>query len=109
VVKMNIDEYQTKASETAIYPAEYAIVYPALGLNGEAGEVAEKVKKYIRDDGDAEKLREDLRKELGDVLWYVAATASDAGLKMSDIAETNLGKLKSRSDRDKIGGSGDDR
>ena len=103
---MRFYEYQEEASKTAIYPEQYKIVYPALGLAGEAGEVAEKVKKHIRD---GVLNVEDLKKELGDVLWYLAAIASDLGLNLDDVAESNLQKLRSRQARGVIGGSGDNR
>ena len=103
---MRFNEYQEEASKTAIYPEQYNIVYPALGLAGEAGEVAEKVKKHIRD---GVLNVDDLKKELGDVLWYLAAIASDLGLNLDDVAESNLKKLRSRKERGVISGSGDNR
>ena len=103
---MRFYEYQEEASKTAIYPEQYKIVYPALGLAGESGEVAEKVKKHIRD---GVLNIDDLKKELGDVLWYLAAIASDLGLNLDDVAESNLQKLRSRQARGVIGGSGDNR
>ena len=90
--QMTFNEYQKLAKSTAIYPDGYRMVYPTLGLTGEAGEVAEKVKK-----------------ELGDVLWYLSAIASDLNISLEDIAQTNVEKLKSRLKRDKIKGSGDNR
>ena len=109
---MNFTEYQNLALSTAIYPMMYKKVYPALGLCGEAGEVAEKIKKVIRDGVDygyEEEFRADLTKELGDVLWYVAALASDLDISLNEIAEKNVQKLASRKKRNKIGGSGDNR
>ena len=109
---MNFTEYQNLALSTAIYPKKYETIYPALGLCGEAGEVAEKVKKSIRDGVDygyEEEFKADLTKELGDVLWYVAALASDLNISLDDIAEKNVQKLASRKKRNKIGGSGDNR
>ena len=103
---MTFDAYQAAARKTAIYPEQHKIVYPALGLSGESGEVAEKVKKWIRDgvlDRDA------VKKELGDVLWYLAALAGDLDLSLSDVAEANVRKLESRQARGVIGGSGDNR
>ena len=109
---MNFDEYQTEAKKTAIYPdVGFNLVYPTLGLNGEAGEIAEKVKKLIRD-GSGEQtyeFREAITKELGDVLWYVAALCSELGVSMSLVAANNLAKLTDRSIRDVLSGSGDDR
>jgi len=109
---MNFTEYQEKAKKTALYPREYSVIYPALGLGGEAGEVLEKIKKWIRDEGAgemSEDRKELLKKEIGDVLWYVAAISSDLGLDMGEIAEMNIEKLYSRLERDKINGDGDER
>ena len=109
---MHFTEYQELAKWTAIYPVGYKKVYPALGLCGEAGEVAEKIKKSIRDGidyGYEEEFKAELTKELGDVLWYVAALASDLDISLNEIAENNLLKLASRKKRNKIGGSGDNR
>jgi NTP pyrophosphatase (non-canonical NTP hydrolase) len=103
---MTFDEYQDAARATAIYPANHAITYPTLGLCGESGEVAEKVKKLIRDDCYD---RDAIQKELGDVLWYLSNLASDLGLKLSDVARTNIAKLKDRKERGKLQGSGDTR
>ena len=109
---MNFTEYQNLALATAIYPKKYETIYPALGLCGEAGEVAEKIKKSIRDglhNWPDEQFKADLTKELGDVLWYVAALASDLDISLNEIAEKNVQKLASRKKRNKIGGSGDNR
>ena len=109
---MNFDEYQNLASSTAIYPKKYETIYPALGLCGEAGEVAEKVKKSIRDGLDyheEKRFKEALTKELGDVLWYISALASDLDISLNDVAEGNIEKLAARKKRNMIGGSGDDR
>lgn len=108
---MEFKTYQELAKTTAIYPKKYKLVYPALGLAGEAGEVAEKVKKLIRDtDGMVtETFKENIAKELGDVLWYISAIASDLELNLDYIATLNYEKLKSRQERDAIGGSGDNR
>ena len=109
---MNFTEYQNLALSTAIYPKKYETIYPALGLCGEAGEVAEKVKKSIRDglhNWPDEQFKKDLTKELGDVLWYISALASDLDISLNEIAENNLLKLASRKKRNKIGGSGDNR
>lgn len=109
---MKLNEYQEKAKETAIYPAQgQNYSYPALGLVGEAGEVAEKIKKVIRDkDGvlDANDKLE-ISKELGDVLWYIAILASEMGVTLDTVATTNLEKLQSRKERNKLSGSGDNR
>ena len=108
---MNLDEYQQKCTSTAIYPSELGIYYTSLGLCSEAGEVADKIKKNIRDCG-GELSEEDvdaLSKELGDVLWYVSMLGHELGLSLEEIASKNLEKLNSRSDREMLGGSGDDR
>lgn len=109
---MDFKEYQKKSRKTAVYPdAGSNFVYPTLGLSGEAGEVAEKIKKVIRDDGGEvmpEKKKE-IEKELGDVLWYVAQIATELGLSLDEIAEKNIEKLYSRMERGKINGSGDNR
>ena len=102
----DFNSYQRSASKTAIYPDEHRILYPALGLAGEAGEVANKVKKYMRD-GHLDTM--DLAKELGDVLWYVAMVANDIDFDLSQIAELNIQKLNSRMERGTIQGSGDNR
>ena len=118
--QMTFNEYQKLAKSTAVYPDGYKMVYPTLGLTGEAGEVAEKVKKFIRDGRELDKTGngyyvddevfiKDIKKELGDVLWYLSAIASDLDLSLEDIAQTNVEKLKSRFKRDKIKGSGDNR
>ncbi len=103
---MEFDDYQEKTEETAVYPEEDAIEYLALGLNGEAGEVAEKVKKSIRDD---KELGDDLRDEIGDCLWYIARLLDELGYDMSEAAEANIDKLFDRKERDKIKGDGDNR
>jgi NTP pyrophosphatase (non-canonical NTP hydrolase) len=109
---MLLSEYQSRSRETAVYPgAGDNLLYPTLGLCGEAGEVAEKIKKMIRDDGgvlSAER-RDALSKELGDVLWYLAQLATEADLDLAEIAEANIAKLLSRRDRNVLQGSGDDR
>jgi len=109
---MTFDEYQKLSRETAIYPNQGKnFVYPVLGLTGEAGEVAEKIKKIIRDHGGIPQdgHREEIKKELGDVLWYVAQISSELGISMKDVATANIEKLFSRKDRGQIKGSGDNR
>ena len=109
---MRFSEYQTRSRVTAVYPdAGSNIVYPALGLCGEAGETAEKIKKAIRDDAGTltEERREAIAAELGDVLWYAAQLATEAGLELEAIAEANLEKLASRQRRSVLHGSGDER
>ena len=109
---MKLNEYQEQAKATAVYPAmgmNYS--YPALGLVGEAGEVAEKIKKIIRDqDGKlTEGNKVEIGKELGDVLWYIAIMAEEMGITLQQVAEDNLAKLMSRKERGVLGGSGDNR
>jgi NTP pyrophosphatase (non-canonical NTP hydrolase) len=109
---MELSDYQERSRATAVYPGAGAnLLYPTLGLCGEAGEVAEKVKKMVRDDAGvlSDDRREALAKELGDVLWYVAQLATEAGLDLDAIATGNLDKLLSRRERDVLRGSGDDR
>ena len=105
-------DYETLAGETARYPgrSEGNLVYPVLGLNGEAGEVAEKLKKAIRDHGgDITSVRETLVKELGDVLWYLAACCHELGVSLEEVAAGNIAKLSSRAARGVIHGDGDNR
>lgn len=106
---MNINEYQQQASKTAIY--QNKLIYPTLGLAGEAGEIANKVKKILRDNSGElqEDARQNLISELGDVLWYVAALATDLKTELSEVANKNIEKLNSRKNRGTIGGSGDNR
>lgn len=102
----DLDDYQKKARRFAIYDKKFKIVYPSLGLTSEAGEVADKVKKWLRD-GKVDK--EELAKEIGDVLWYCAILSDDLGFKLSDVAHLNMDKLKKRKATGKIRGSGDNR
>jgi NTP pyrophosphatase (non-canonical NTP hydrolase) len=108
---MNFEDYQTQASKTAIYPDADVIIYPALGLFSEAGEVAGKIKKVLRDkNGNFDPTeREKIADEVGDVLWYIAALCTDLGIGMETIAQKNLNKLNSRMARGVLGGSGDNR
>src|SRR5262245_23759883 len=109
---MELSDYQERSRATAVYPqAGDNLLYPTLGLCGEAGEVAEKIKKMIRDDEGvlSGERRDALSKELGDVLWYVAQIATEAGLDLDDIAGANIEKLLSRQARNVLQGSGDDR
>ena len=105
---MNFTEYQAAAKKTAIYPKE-SLFYPALGLAGEAGEVANKVKKLYRGDLTKAELKEALSKELGDCCWYIAALCDEMGLDMGEVAELNVKRLADRQARGALGGSGDDR
>jgi NTP pyrophosphatase (non-canonical NTP hydrolase) len=108
---MELGEYQRLSRRTAEYPRDAWLAYPALGLAGEAGEVAEHAKKAIRDDGGevTPERRAALAKELGDVLWYVAQIATELDLDLDAIADGNLDKLLSRKRRGVLSGSGDDR
>lgn len=103
---MKFDHYQRETEKTAIYPEDQALQYLALGLNGEAGEVAEKIKKHVRD---GKEIDEDFAKELGDVMWYLAQLINELDAEMSKVAQANLDKLLDRKDRDKLQGSGDNR
>ena len=107
----SLDKYQMFVRSTKVYDKEYTLIYPVLGLVNEAGEVAGKLKKIMRDDGgqlSPEKL-DDLVAELGDVLWYVTAVADDLGITINDIFFANYTKIKSRQERGMIKGSGDTR
>lgn len=105
---LTFTDYQTAARKTAVYPIDSALYYLALGLTNEAGEVAGKVKKSIRDNGG--RLDVDaLAAELGDVLWYIAELATYIKTDLGDLAQSNLDKLQDRFSRGVIGGSGDDR
>jgi NTP pyrophosphatase (non-canonical NTP hydrolase) len=108
---VELSEYQRLSRRTAEYPRAAWLTYPALGLAGEAGEVAEHAKKTIRDDAGtvSEQRRAAMAKELGDVLWYVAQLASELGLELDDIAAANLDKLLSRQRRGVLSGGGDER
>ena len=101
-------DYQNKACSTAIFPKETALAYLTLGLAGEAGEIANKAKKLIRD-GDNPDKREEIGKELGDVCWYLAVLAEELGMNLGKIMEDNIEKLASRKQRGTLGGSGDNR
>ncbi|MFA5644072.1 MAG: nucleoside triphosphate pyrophosphohydrolase family protein [Patescibacteria group bacterium] len=109
---MHFNDYQKKAKRTAIYPnIGKNYIYPVLGLAGEAGEVAEKFKKIIRDNGgkiNGEKKAE-IEKELGDVLWYVSQIATELKIDLNDIAVNNIKKLSSRLKRGRLQGNGDNR
>jgi len=109
---MDFNEYQKKSRKTAVYPKiGKNFIYPTLGLAGESGEVAEKIKKILRDHNGkmTAEHKQEISKELGDVLWYVSQIASELNLNLSKVAENNLEKLFSRHKRGKIKGSGDNR
>lgn len=99
---MNFEEYQSEASQTALYPRRMSnLEYPTLGLAGEAGEVANIVKKIQRDNDGVitDEIRGKLKDELGDVLWYISACADELGLTLNEVAEFNVGKLAKRHNR----------
>jgi NTP pyrophosphatase (non-canonical NTP hydrolase) len=106
---MRLNQYQEAARNTAVYPADMGLIYTTLGLVGESGEVAEKVKKMIRGGKTLAECRSDLVKELGDVLWYAANVAHELNITLEEVALRNIKKLQSRKDRDKLHGDGDDR
>jgi len=114
---MNFNDYQKAAIKTDVLykqPADissHAFITKLLGLVGETGEIAEKFKKIYRDNDGIMTLEqtEDMKKELGDVLWYIATVAKYLGIDLDDIAEFNIDKLKSRQQRGKLQGSGDNR
>lgn len=108
---MTFNDYQENAVKTAIYGEGNKVIYPTLGLCGEAGEVAEKIKKVLRDKGGVfdQETKEAIKLELGDVLWYIANIANDLGIDLYDVAEKNIEKLESRRQRNLIHGNGDNR
>lgn len=110
---MNFDEYQAFVNSMKIYPEDMRAVYPTLGLMGEAGEISEKVKKWVRDEdyrnGMSMERRQTILLELGDPLWYIAALADDLGFTLQEVIEANVNKLTSRKERGVLKGSGDDR
>lgn len=109
----SLNEYQDSASETAIFPDELpeflstGQVYTVLGEAGETGEIAEKLKKAIRED-DPEYI-EEMRAEVGDVLWYLSQICEEFDWELGTIADENLAKLQDRQERDQLTGTGDDR
>lgn len=103
---MNFDEYQEQTRQFAIYPQKDAITYLGLGIASEAGEVAGKLKKSIRDDYFD---LEDLVSEVGDVLWYCARLLDEVGVSLAVAADNNISKLSVRKERGTIQGSGDKR
>ena len=104
--------YQKKACETAIFPKSPAMEYLTLGLTGEAGEIANKVKKFIRDGAppdEYEAKKIEIAYEIGDVMWYCAVLAEEMGMDLGHIMENNLRKLADRKARGTLSGSGDNR
>jgi NTP pyrophosphatase (non-canonical NTP hydrolase) len=108
---MTFNEYQLKAKETAIFPDENRFIYATLAMMGEAGEVSEKVKKIWRDKGKvvSDQDREEIKKELGDVLWYMSQLAAELKIDFDDVATGNIDKLQSRLQRNVLHGAGDNR
>jgi NTP pyrophosphatase (non-canonical NTP hydrolase) len=110
---MNMNDYQQQSAKTAIYPSVggHRWIYPALGLVNEAGEVNGKLKKILRDHNGVidDQKRQEIGKELGDVLWYVSQLASELKLSLDDIATNNIDKLASRQQRGTLQGDGDNR
>lgn len=109
-----LDGYQKAATSTAIYPGQGSfngLIYTTLKLNGEAGELAEKVGKVMRDDNGnlSEEKRLSMILELGDILWYVAAAAKELNMTIYEVAAANISKVQSRQERGKLSGSGDNR
>ena len=110
--KMELNHYQSESRKTALYPDVGSNpIYPTLGLVGESGEIADKVKKVLRDKNGLfdKESREAIKYELGDVLWYISQLSSELGYELEEIASANLQKLNSRKIRGKIQGSGDNR
>lgn len=104
-----LDDYRDFTRETMIYDSNDAYEYTILGLCSEAGEVAGKFKKFIRDGTSWEELTKDMTKELGDVLWYVDRIADEFNISVADILSANIEKLAARKLNDTLGGSGDNR
>lgn len=104
---MNFNEYQKKSIETWLENGKYDFIRTILGICGESGEIAEKIKKYYRDGNT--NLREDIKNELGDLLYYIARCADYLQLNLETIVKENLEKLLSRKNRNKIQGNGDSR
>lgn len=108
---MQLNEYANEAMRTAIYPPEHGLQYAVLGLCSEAGEVAGKVKKVLRDqDGNfSAEAKAEIASEAQDCLWYLAAIARELGTTLEAMGQANLAKLESRSRRGTLQGSGDNR
>ena len=111
-MKLTFNQYEDEAYAMAIYPDQGRnITYPVLGLAGETGEVADKVKKCLRDHGGHfnEQRMQDLIKEMGDVLWYLVALSREIGISLESVAQQNLEKLRDRKTRGRLQGEGDER
>jgi NTP pyrophosphatase (non-canonical NTP hydrolase) len=103
---MKLSDYQIFTRSTAIYPKHRILEYLGLGIASEAGEIAGKIKKQIRDDVD---LKDQIRAELGDVFWYACRLCDELGFDAEDVIEENKKKLEDRQKRNVLGGSGDNR
>lgn len=103
------NSYQELSHETAVYPTDLALEYLSLGLCGEAGELANKVKKVLRGDTDRDALEAGIKHELGDILWYLSELCSEMGVSFEEVAVSNLLMLRQRARENKIKGSGDNR
>jgi NTP pyrophosphatase (non-canonical NTP hydrolase) len=108
---MTFDEYQVESNKTAQYPKESALYYCGLGLTGEAGEVAEKLKKVLRNDGGviSEEKKLEIKKEIGDVLWYAAQLSTILEISFDEVAQGNIDKLSDRLARGVVKSEGDNR
>lgn len=106
---MELDKYQERTEETAVYPSQEAVEYLALGLNDEAGEVAGAVKKYMRGDYGEDELRERVESEAGDTIWYWVRLLDELDLTASDVVEKNADKVFDRMERNAIRGDGENR
>jgi len=113
---MDFSTYQSESRKNTVYPdIGNNFIFPTLGLVGEAGEIAEKVKKLIRDkntntpDMVSADDKTEIAKELGDVLWYLSQLATEFGIELDTIAALNLDKIQSRRERDQVKGNGDNR
>lgn len=117
---MDLKTYQTIIKETAIYPKEIGLSYCAMGLAGESGEVANKIKKLYRDKegfikfgmailsvSEGKEVKDTIKHELGDVLWYITALANEIDLSLEDIMKANYDKLMKRKEENTLSGSGD--
>jgi NTP pyrophosphatase (non-canonical NTP hydrolase) len=108
---MTFEEYQRESRKTARYPEIHGnkFIYPAMGVAGEAGEFMEKVKKMFRDDDGilTEKRKDEIVKELGDIMWYISQVCTDLGIDLEEVPKQNLEKLMSRMERNVLNGDGD--
>ena len=109
---MNFEEYQEQVGKTSIFPDDgRAYIYATLGLSGETGEVAEKIKKIIVNKNGviSEESKKEIKKELGDVLWYLSQLATELNLSLEEVAEENVRKIYDRMERGVLKGDGDNR